>query len=217
MNQIHQTGNEANTNYELVVKHDQARFLARDPWEMAACTGLFLKEDQILVPYFGVDFSLCIKDAVITYADGRKALPPVYIRMMILHHLLEAKKGAVLAGEFVTMHSLKDTCVHTEAFNNRAVYPLARAFAANLEAFRKAGEALGGVPAPGGDHAFILYAFPTIPIKYIFWDGDDEVPAAANVLFDANVTDFTHPEDVIGLGEYGAYYLIDCLQGDPQI
>lgn len=202
-------------NYELVVLHDQQRFLKRDAAEMAKNTHLTIDHGQILVPHYNIDYTVDIKTAEIAYADKKDAPISVNRRMMILHHLLEAKEGATLAHDFVSMHSLKDANIHTQAFNNRAVFPLAKFFAGNPHGFMAAGEALGAVPTQGGDVAFILHAFPTIPMKYIFWDGDDEVPASANILFDRSITDFTHPEDVIGLGEYGSYYLMDIAEGKP--
>ncbi len=46
-------------------------------------------------------------------------------------------------------------------------------------------------------------AFPCIPLQFIFWDGDDEFPAQANILFDKNITDFTHEETVVLIAEEG--------------
>ena len=36
-----------------------------------------------------------------------------------------------------------------------------------------------------------------IPVKLMFWDGDDEFPAQANLLFDRSATDFIHIESVV--------------------
>ena len=34
----------------------------------------------------------------------------------------------------------------------------------------------------------------------VFWDGDDEFKAQANILFDADITDFLHEETVVCIG-----------------
>ena len=44
---------------------------------------------------------------------------------------------------------------------------------------------------------FLLPAFDCIPVKLMFWDGDDEFPAQANLLFDRSATDFIHIESVV--------------------
>ena len=36
-----------------------------------------------------------------------------------------------------------------------------------------------------------------MPLTMVFWDGDDEFPAQANILFEAEITDFLHEETVV--------------------
>ena len=50
--------------------------------------------------------------------------------------------------------------------------------------------------------------FSCVLIRFLFWDGDDEFPAQANILFDANVTEFLHEESVVMIGQDGAEKLI---------
>ncbi|MEG2638616.1 MAG: DUF3786 domain-containing protein [Clostridiales bacterium] len=192
-------------NYELVVEYDKTRFLKKNPIKIAEYANLTIEdENYIIVPHFNQEYAINLKTAAIFNTNDDSAPIPVMTRMVILHHLIEIKPHAKAANEFVTIHSLKDACVHEKAFNNRATIPLAKYFSNNLPSFIAAGKKLGGEISTGGDHSFILYAFPSIPLKFIFWDGDEEIPAAANILFDKNITDFTHPEDTIGLGEMGA-------------
>ena len=42
-----------------------------------------------------------------------------------------------------------------------------------------------------------IHAFDCMPLTMVFWDGDDEFPAQANILFDAEITDFLHEETVV--------------------
>ena len=34
-------------------------------------------------------------------------------------------------------------------------------------------------------------------LEVVFWDGDEEFPAQANILFDGDITDFLHEETVV--------------------
>ena len=36
-----------------------------------------------------------------------------------------------------------------------------------------------------------------MPLTVLFWDGDEEFEAQANILFDADITDFIHEETVV--------------------
>lgn len=48
-----------------------------------------------------------------------------------------------------------------------------------------------------------MKAFECIPVRFLFWDGDDEFPAQGNVLFDASATDFIHGESVVTIAAIG--------------
>lgn len=56
---------------------------------------------------------------------------------------------------------------------------------------------------PWSDVGYELRAFACIPIRFLFWEGDEEFPAQANVLFDAGATDFIHGESVVPIASVG--------------
>ena len=58
-----------------------------------------------------------------------------------------------------------------------------------------------------GDAGYILPVFPFLKIAVLFWDGDEEFQAQANMLFDSNITDFMHEENVVGVASDAVYYL----------
>lgn len=64
--------------------------------------------------------------------------------------------------------------------------PWAEQFQANLEGFRKACIALGGVPFPSGDAAYAIELFDGLPIVLQLWLGDDEFPSSLRCLWDEN-------------------------------
>ena len=72
---------------------------------------------------------------------------------------------------------------------------LARTFSGREDRLERAVEALRGCRIHG--HGFLLHAFACIPVQLLFWDGDEEFPAQANLLFDRNATDFIHVESIV--------------------
>ena len=50
-------------------------------------------------------------------------------------------------------------------------------------------------------------------MQFLFWDGDDEFPAQANILYDASATDFIHVESTVTLASEGLFRLAQaaCL------
>ena len=49
---------------------------------------------------------------------------------------------------------------------------------------------LGALPLETGNAAYCFYPLPYAPVQLILWEGDDEFPAEANILFDATVGDY---------------------------
>ena len=58
---------------------------------------------------------------------------------------------------------------------------------------------MNGTPVRQGDVGYVIWAFDMVPLTVIFWDGDEEFAAQANILFDAAITDFFHEETVVCL------------------
>jgi hypothetical protein len=49
---------------------------------------------------------------------------------------------------------------------------------------------------------------PNVPVRLILWAGDDEFPAAGNILFDENINRILSPEDIAWLAGMLVYRLI---------
>jgi hypothetical protein len=54
------------------------------------------------------------------------------------------------------------------------------------EDFVRAGERIGAKSHTIGDASFVLQTLPRIPILFIYWAGDEEVPSKISVLVDAS-------------------------------
>lgn len=64
--------------------------------------------------------------------------------------------------------------------------PWADSFEQEPEGFRRACEALGGIPFEKGDIAYILEVFDGLPLVIQLWFGDEEFPAGLRFLWDEN-------------------------------
>ncbi len=106
-----------------------------------------------------------------------------------------ALPGAKLSGEWVPFRDLKDGGPFAPAFQRGVLTALARTFSGREDRLERAVEALRGCRIHG--HGFLLHAFACIPVQLLFWDGDEEFPAQANLLFDRNATDFIHVESIV--------------------
>jgi len=72
------------------------------------------------------------------------------------------------------------------------------------------------VAYPGGtneDVGFEFKVFPKVPLQLILWEGDDEFPPEASILFDETIGEILSPEDVAWLSGMLVYRLIALSRG----
>lgn len=86
--------------------------------------------------------------------------------------------------------------------------PLVRKFGKSAKWFKEIGIKLGGESAGVGDASLTLYAFPSIPLQYVLWEGDEEFPPVVQLPFDASVDHYLSLEDIVVLGQMATGRLI---------
>lgn len=172
----------------------QQRFLSMDKAALLQkLPFLHLKDGQLLVPYFN-------QIAAIRLSDG-SIEPPLSLmdEMNIYTMLWYSKPGATLIGQWLPFEQLKDARPFGPAFRKGNLAPFAATFDGQCSKLRQALLAFGGKPLPTGDVGYQINVFPCIPVQVLFWDGDEEFPAQANLLFDRSATDFIHVESIVSI------------------
>ncbi len=194
------------SNYVKVLEKWRQDFVIWDQEALCKKVGLDTYDKEwIRLSYFGIPYEIDRRTGRIRKA-GQSDYEPVFDEAMAIYNFFYyAKAGAVNSGEWVHFRDVKDAGVFEGAFERQVLEPFARAFAGRPEAFREAGERLNYMPLSHGDVSFQIPAFFCIPLRAIFWDGDEEFPAKVNLLFDKNITSFIHPESVVMLG-------VECMR-----
>lgn len=106
-------------------------------------------------------------------------------QLMIIQYL-NAKAPVNPEHKWVSFLELPGGPNHYPPFLKRGIEPLAEKFGDNLQGFCQAAEDLGGKEIKMGDKAFLIPAFPYLPLAVAFWQADEEFPAQANILFDSS-------------------------------
>lgn len=88
--------------------------------------------------------------------------------------------------------------------------PWAEKFQADLEGFRNACIALGGVPLPNGDAAYAIELFDGLSIVVQLWLGDEEFPPNLRFLWDENAGMYIRYETMF----YAKALLLDKIAGE---
>ena len=150
----------------------------------------------IYIVYYEQRYAVNRSNGFISLCDDPGVEIPFGPLMSIYHLFCYSKPGAMNSGRFVPFRQVRGASPFAPAFEKSIAEELSRPFDGHLEALRRASEALKGERIKQGDAGYIFRAFDCMPVMMVFWDGDDEFPAQANLLFDANITDFTHEETV---------------------
>lgn len=195
--------------FEMTREYWRARFLERFPAkprgsgqdeesQARLIERFHLDADErcLYITYYGQRYAVDRTDGTIVLADDPGAALPFGPQMSIYHLFCYSRPGAMNSGRFVPFRQVKGASPYAPAFERSIAEGLARPFDGRLEALRRASGRLNGEPVPQGDVGCIFHAFECMPVMMVFWDGDEEFPAQANLLFDANITDFTHEETV---------------------
>jgi hypothetical protein len=193
--------------------YQQARDLAakelaaEDLNAIARRSGFDSEGDSLLrVPFLDRTYDVTYPDFIFDDRDNPGKLVPLQEQVLILHYLQGCRPG--LEGRWVAYRELPGAGFYFGAFVKRAVDPLKKVFGQNVAVLKQAAAKLGAVPVETGSAGFQLNLLPYAPIQMILWEGDEEFPAEANILFDAAVGDYLSPEDAAWLASLAVYRLM---------
>jgi hypothetical protein len=161
---------------------------------------------ELDAPFLDRIYSISYPEFIFTDRDHPQASVPLQEQVLILHYLQRCQ--ARLAGRWVAYREIPGAGFYFGAFVKRAVDPLKKAFGQNVAALQQAATKLGATPVETGSAGFRLDLLPYAPVQIIVWEGDDEFPAEANILFDAAVGDYLSPEDAAWLASLAVYRLM---------
>lgn len=127
--------------------------------------------------------------------------PSIWLQVTVLHYLLTAN-GVAPADRWIAFRELPGGNALLGNFEMNTMAPLTAVLGDDPGAFRKAALALGGYPMGLGDVSFRFMAFPRLPMACILWEGEEGMPPAINMVFDAAAHHYLHTEDLAAVAEY---------------
>ncbi len=184
-------------NYELTCERWRKTFLEMDQKKIQERFGLEIDEESLYVVYFGQKYGINRRNGMITLCDDPEQRLSFNTLISVYNLFYYAKPDAKVKGEFVPFRHVKRAAPFDPAFQRSVLKPLAKTFEGRGELLKKACAALNGTPIRQGDVGYVINAFDCMPLTVLFWDGDEEFEAQANILFDADITDFIHEETVV--------------------
>jgi len=136
----------------------------------------------------------------------------ITVKILIMHYLLHSKLKP-LSGKQISFREIPEGgAIYYEPFNKRAIVPLVKTFSSQIEGLYSACKKLGGHKESYGNASVSIKVFPLVPVTYVVWQGDEEVPASGTILFDATITHYLPVEDIVLAASFGVYEMIKLLK-----
>ena len=192
------------SNYDQVIENWRLKFLEMDQEELIRKFQLEADEEFLYIIYFSKRFRIDRKNGFIT-EDGKS--PGFDTVMNIYNTFYYSAAHPVASGNLGAVRQVKRVYPFEAAYRRTIISRLQELFAGKTEELRKACEVLGGTLLPQGDVGYVLPVFPFLNIAVLFWDKDEEFEAQANMLFDSEITEFMHEENVVCVAADAVYYL----------
>lgn len=192
------------SNYDQVIENWRLKFLEMDQEELIRKFQLEADEEFLYIIYFSKRFRIDRKTGFIT-EDGKS--PGFDTVMNIYNTFYYSAAHPVASGNLVAFRQVKRVYPFEAVYRRTIISRLQELFAGKTEELRKACEVLGGTLLPQGDVGYVLPVFPFLNIAVLFWDKDEEFEAQANMLFDSEITEFMHEENVVCVAADAVYYL----------
>lgn len=173
-------------NYLIQARQAKERFLTYDQQKLIGKLDLKADENFLYVSMLSQTYRIdrttgnMERETESGWADGNS-----YEEVMTLLDLLcDSREDRFLSGRWKNMSSF-GLMFHQNLLEDQRD-PWAEKFQNDQEGFRKACQALGGVPLPNGDIAYAIELFDGLEIAIQLWLGDEEFPPNLRFLWDEN-------------------------------
>lgn len=189
-----------NHKEEVPFAHYEALFGALNP--QAVCTRLPDTQwdgAEFTLRLLGRDFAISHPGYAIRALDGR-AVPPLPTQTFLLRYLLEGK-NIKWNGQWKTFREMPWGEMYIQPYTGRVLTRAAFTFGTRIDAFRHAAEKMGAVKLPHGDAGYQFELVSGYQMQILVWEGDDEFPPNAQVLYSDNFETGFAPEDRVVAGD----------------
>ena len=179
----------------------------REPREFAAKCGAEFDEGVLRLRFYGEPHIITLPELSVRVEAANKECG-LNRSSMFFYYFLTAD-GAPLAGKWVAFRELPGGMFYHQAYQGYSGDRLAKAIDNHISVFERAAKSLGGMKLDLGDAAFAFDALPRVRVAAVYYAGDEDFPASANVLFDASASHYLPTDALAGVGSA----LVDRLTG----
>lgn len=154
---------------------------------------------EFTVTLLGRPFAIAHPDYTIRALDGG-AVPPLPTQTFLLRYLLESKQVS-WGGSWKTFREMPWGEMYITPYTGRVLTRAAFTFGTRIDDFRTACEKMGALALPHGDAGYQFDVLGGYQMQLLVWEGDEEFPPSAQVLYSDNFADGFAPEDRVVAGD----------------
>lgn len=189
-----------NHKEEVPFAHYEEQFRLLDPRDaLDRLNDISFSGGEFTVKLLGRDFAIAHPDYAIRALDGG-AIPPLPTQTFLLRYLLESRSVA-WGGQWMTFREMPWGEMYIKPYTGRVLTRAAFTFGTRIAAFRAACEKMGAEPVPHGDAGFRFDFVGGYRMQILVWEGDDEFPPNAQVLYSDNFAEGFAAEDRVVAGD----------------
>ena len=189
-----------NHKEEVPFAHYEALFKELTPQEvLERLPDVAFDGQAFQVTLLGRPFSITYPGCEFSAKDGG-ALPPLPTRTFLLRYLLESKQ-VPFGGEWKTFREMPWGEMYIKPYTGRVLTRAAFTFGTRVAAFKAAAEEMGAVPLKHGDAGYQFDLIGPYRMQIMVWEGDDEFPPNAQVLYSDNFAEGFAAEDRVVAGD----------------
>ena len=188
-----------NHKEEVPFAHYEERFGKLDAAEAAQRTGAAWDGKEFYVNLLGREFAISYPDYAIRATDGG-AVPALPAQTFLLRYLLESKRVA-WAGTWKTFREMPWGEMYIKPYTGRVLTRAAFTFGFKLKAFAAACEKMGATAVKHGDVGYQFDLIGNYRMQILMWEGDDEFPPNAQILYSDNFAEGFAAEDRVVAGD----------------
>ena len=112
------------------------------------------------------------------------------INQALLLYYFTTADGTPPSGEWISFSELPDGRFYNQAFQGYTGHELSKFFQNDHPSFEQAARLLGGTPQNLGDSSFSFKVLPRVDLLVVYWQGDEDIPASFQILFDASAKNY---------------------------
>ena len=183
-----------NNKEEIPFSYYADLFAQADPAEITSRLDIPFEKDTFRITLLGKECTVSYPSAEVTPAL------PIPTQTYLIRYLLEGKR-VPWGGQWKTFREMPWGELYIKPYTGRVLTRAAFTFGTRVQKFKEACEKMGAIPVKHGDAGYQFDLVGGYQMQILVWEGDEEFPPNAQILYSDNFADGFAAEDRVVAGD----------------